>query len=93
MQMTDKIAASEDAVAREVSGEMVLLNLESGQYFGLNQVGGAVWKALGDAQVSITQLCDAVEAEFDAPRDVIETDVTELVGQLLEHELVQNAGS
>lgn len=88
MEMTDSFAVSDDAAAREVSGEMVLLNLESGMYFGLNDVGGCVWKAMGDAPAEVRQLCDAVEAQFDAPRDVIEADVAELIGQLLENELI-----
>jgi len=34
----------EGVVSREIEGETVLLNLESGRYFGLNAVGTRVWQ-------------------------------------------------
>lgn len=37
---------SPDIVFEEFSGEMVILNLASGQYFGLNPVGAACWQFL-----------------------------------------------
>lgn len=91
MKLAEKICAADDVVAREVSGEMVLMNLSSGTYFGLNEVGTAVWRALGDAAHELTALCDAVEAEFDAPRDVIEADVAELAAELLDQGLIEIA--
>jgi hypothetical protein len=30
-----------------VDGELVLLNLDSGQYFGLNRTGTRIWELLG----------------------------------------------
>lgn len=35
-----------DVVDEEFDGEMVVLNLQSGQYFGLNQYGAALWTAI-----------------------------------------------
>jgi hypothetical protein len=88
MELTIAIAPSEDVVAREVSGEFVLMDLESGTYFGLNQVGSRIWKAVEEAPSSLAALCDIVEAEFDAPRDVIERDVAELASDLLKQGLI-----
>ena len=88
MQLSDTYAASEDVVAREVSGEMVLLDLESGQYFGLDPVGGRVWELLSEKPHALSELCDAIEAAFDAPRERIETDLLALAGQFEEAGLI-----
>ena len=48
MQLSDKFAVSDEVVAREVGGEMVLLDLASGQYFGLDTVGGRIWELLSE---------------------------------------------
>ncbi len=79
---------SENVVSREVSGEFVLLDLESGIYFGLNPVGSRIWQLLDEKAQALSEICSIVEAEFDAPRDVIETDVLALSGQLLEQGLI-----
>ncbi len=83
----EKFRASDDVVAREVGGEMVLLDLVSGTYFGLGAVGSRVWEQLSHGEASLAQLADLIEAEFDAPRDVIERDLAGLLGQLVDKQL------
>jgi hypothetical protein len=80
--------ASDDVVAREVGGEMVLLDLASGLYFGLDPVGSRVWEKLSERAVTLADLVDAIEAEFDAPRDRIAQDLTVLLDQFTAKQLV-----
>ena len=88
MQLSDRFTVSNDVVAREVGGEMVLLDLESGQYFGLDKVGGRVWELLSERPQDLAELCDQIETEFDAPREVIEADILELAAHLLDQALI-----
>jgi len=88
MQLTDRFTVSDDVVAREVGGEMVLLDLNSGQYFGLDTVGGRIWALLSERPHDLKELCDLIEAEFDAPRDRIEADLLALAKELRDQELI-----
>ena len=88
MQLSDTFTVSDEVVAREVGGEMVLLNLSSGLYFGLDPVGGRIWELLSERPHTIAELCDSIEEEFDAPRDRIESDMLALASQLDEQELI-----
>lgn len=85
------IHVSDDVVAREVGGEMVLLDLASGFYFGLDPVGSRVWQRISQGGASLGDLVEMIEAEFDAPRDVIEQDLQQLLNQLAEKQLVGTA--
>lgn len=91
MQLSDRFTVSDDVVAREVGGEMVLLDLSSGQYFGLDSVGGRIWELLTERPHELRELCDIIEAEFDAPRDRIEADLLTLARQLQDQELIAAA--
>lgn len=71
----------EDVVFRELDGEAVILNLETGMYFGLDSVGTRIWQLL-DAHKNLRRTLDALEAEFDAPVDRLESDLTAFVGKL-----------
>ena len=88
MQLSDTFTVSEEVVAREVGGEMVLLDLESGQYFGLDTVGARIWELLSKRPHSLEELCDVIEAEFDAPRSQIEADLLALAQQMSEQDLI-----
>ncbi|MEL7444662.1 MAG: PqqD family protein [Pseudomonadota bacterium] len=88
MKLNDTFTASEDVVSREVGGEMVLLDLASGTYFGLDPVGGRIWELLSNGPHSLSQVCDTIEAEFEAPRDQIEADILALFSDMGDQNLI-----
>lgn len=88
MTLSDRIAASQDVVAREVGGETVLLDLASGTYFGLNEVGGRVWQMLDSGSATIGDLALAVTEEFAVDGEVAEADLLDLARDLLDQGLV-----
>ena len=79
---------SGEVVAREMGGEMVLLDLASGQYFGLDPVGMRVWELLSERPHTLAELCNVIETEFEAPRDQIEADLLLLAGELGKQDLI-----
>jgi len=72
---------------RELNGEGILLSLETGKYFGLNEVGTRIWQLLPE-QASLQRLCDVLATEFDADAPTIEAEVVRLVDDLRVHGLV-----
>lgn len=88
MTLDQRFQVSDDVIAREVAGEMVLLDLASGLYFGLDPVGSRIWERLSEGPCSLAELCDLIEAEFDAPRAVIEQDIIALATQFTEKSLI-----
>ena len=79
---------SGEVVAREMGGEMVLLDLASGQYFGLDTVGMRVWELLSERPHTLAELCNVIETEVEAPRDQIEADLLLLAGELGKQDLI-----
>jgi hypothetical protein len=79
--------AGPDVIVRELEGEMVLLNLASGVYFGLDRVGARVWQ-LVDEHATLDGVLAVMREEFDAPADVLERDVLRLVSELAGQGLV-----
>ena len=90
LSLGQSVVAAPDVVSRELEGEAVLLNLETGIYFGLDPVGTRVWQ-LVQAPTPLGAVCDAMEREFDVERAVLERDVLALVERLREKGLVQLA--
>ena len=87
---TGAYRAHPDVVWRDVDGEIVLLNVETGHYFGLDPVGGRVWTLLHASESGLTleALADAVSQEFDVDRPTALTDLTALIGELEAHHLL-----
>jgi hypothetical protein len=79
---------SDDVVFRELEGEAVLLNLESGIYFGLDVVGTRIWQLI-EQYGALTAVVDHIVREFDVDRSEATTDLLELVGELTRRGLVE----
>ena len=78
---------SERVLAQGTSDTLVLLNLDDGAYFALNEVGNRVWELCNGAR-SVSEIISITCREYDAPPEVVETDVLELFGELAEEGLV-----
>jgi hypothetical protein len=84
---------SEEVVAREIEGLMILVPLTAGigdledELYSLNETGKAVWKAL-DGQNSLREVADSLAESFDAGLGEIEADVAGLVEELVKRKMV-----
>ena len=62
-----------DLISADMDGDVVMLDVEKGKYFGLNAVGAHIWEAIETPQ-NVSDLCTQVETAFEVSRDVCETD-------------------
>ena len=72
---------------QEAEGVFVLLCLEGGQYYSLNEVGSRVWE-LCDGASPVSEIISTICEEFDAPAATIQADVLELLADLQNEKLV-----
>ena len=86
------LVPASDVHARPFDGELVVLDLKSNNYFGLDDIGARVWSELAQGRDLDTTILLLAE-EFDAPRSEIAADVFELAERLVEAGLltVKNA--
>jgi len=92
MPLPRLLTLSPDVIAQEVAGEMVLLDLNSEHYFGLDAVGARVWQLIresGDLQAIVDTLLD----EFDVEEARLRDDLERLLGELLATGLVSPAAA
>ncbi|MCB2063017.1 MAG: PqqD family protein [Novosphingobium sp.] len=79
----ENLQLSDDVVARELSGELMLLDLASGKYFGLNAVGARLWQLLEEGQ-NTAQAREIMLDEFDVTPERLDGDLADLIGQLVD---------
>ena len=82
------ITIPKDVVFREIAGEAVILNLETGKYFGLDEVGTRMWQSLAQHKQVAPALKDLTE-EYDTTKDQLQHDLLELVENLAAHQLIE----
>ena len=78
---------SDDVVFRDLAGEVVLLNLATGTYFGLDAVGTRIWHLIAEHGSKETVI-DALLAEYEVADDQLRRDLDDLIGRLREQGLL-----
>lgn len=79
---------SPDVVFRNLDGEAVLLDLGSGTYFGLNEVGTRIWQMVEGGH-DAPAIVDALAGEYAADRATIAADVERLLDELRSRGLIR----
>jgi len=79
----------EKVLARKTSDDLIVLNLNTGQYYALDEVGWSVWE-LCDGTRSVSDVISAICDEYDAPAETIKTDVLKVLGDLIDEELLED---
>jgi len=83
-----KVRPARDVIYRELGGEMVLLNLQNGVYYGLNESGMQMWTLLAELKEP-RRVVDALEQEYAASRAQLERDLHTLLAELREKGLIE----
>lgn len=77
-------------VVEENDGGM-LLDLETGNFFGLNPTAASIWARIVDGTTP-TEIARDLATETGADLDTINADVTRLVADLADRELIREDG-
>ena len=85
-----RLRVPEHVVHRSFEEETVVLNLDSGVYHGLNPTAARMLERI-DQSDSVSAAIDTLTAEFEQPRERIETDVLALCQALEERGLILRA--
>ncbi|HQR73215.1 MAG TPA: PqqD family protein [Sulfurovum sp.] len=88
MDLSQKITFSQSVFAQEVDGEMVLLDMESENYFGLDEVGTAIWQAMQEHEI-LHEVFEVLMEQYEVEAEVLQNDLSEFVEKLLESGLVK----
>jgi len=88
LQQSSVFVAARDVLASDFGSECVLLNLNNGTYYGLEDVGGVIWKMLR-TPVTVVDVCHVVTETFAVDFDTCLRDVTNLLDELVANGLVE----
>ena len=87
MEGTTRLSHSVNATYQNVADEAILIHLQSGVYYSLNEVGTVFWNLM-DGTRTIADCADNIAAEYAAPREEVLQDLLDLADELAAEDLV-----
>jgi hypothetical protein len=77
-------------IAQKAKDLLVLLDLDTGEYYSLDEVGTRIWE-LCDGVRTVSDIARCISAEFDAEGEAVEQDVVRFLEELARDKLVNGA--
>jgi len=68
---------------------MVLLDMNTENYFGLDEVGTAIWQAIEENNGELVKVLEVLLEQYDVEEDVLKKDLLVFVDRLVESGLVK----
>lgn len=86
VDMDSRVARSLEPIAVEVGDGMVMLSVEEGKYFSLNETAAAIWRRL-ELPISVRELRDGIVGEFDVSIDQATPALLAFLAKLIEQKI------
>ena len=87
MNLNQTITFSPHVLSQEVSGETVLLDLESEYYFGLDAVGTRIWQLIRDSG-ELRTIYNTLLEEYEVEETQLRADLEALITDACERGLI-----
>ena len=88
---TTRVVRNDDVPTGEVEGELVALDIERGQCFGMDEIGTAIW-SIAAQPVTVSQIADSLTALFNVEREQCLADIGPFVAELIKEGLLRRLG-
>ncbi len=82
------VVASGDQVSSDLGGEVAILDLKAGTYYGLDEVGNRVWTLIQEP-TSVKEVRDVLLSEYEVEPERCERDLISLLQRLADEGLVE----
>lgn len=87
MNPDTRLSIPPQVMSRRVGEETVLLDLESGMYFGLDGVGKRIWESIGEG-LTLGEIAAVIVSEFEVDDSTAQSDVLEFADDLIQRGLL-----
>jgi|SRR5262245_52097649 len=80
----------EEIASKVIDGEAIIINLASGIYYSIDKVGALIWEMIENGQ-TLQETLSAIVARYDVSEEQAQSDIEQLVNDLLQENLVTAA--
>ena len=80
--------AAKDQASSDLGGEVAILDLKAGVYYGLDAVGGRIWSLIQEPR-TVNEIRDILLEEYEVEPEHCERDLLALLRRLADEGLVE----
>lgn len=87
IDLNSEVSKNTEIIASKMDNEIVMMSIEKGNYYGLNEVGAEIWEKLTEP-MTVNALCHKLMDEFEVGEDQCQSEVLAYLGKLQDEGLI-----
>jgi len=84
----NKFKKTDNFVESDIEGQAVMMSIESGKYFGMDEIGTEIWKLI-DKNYNYGEMINYLLEGYDIDETTCEGDSAEFIERLLKYRLIE----
>jgi myo-inositol-1-phosphate synthase len=81
------VKRNNEVFANEIDGEAVMMNIQTGKYYGLDEIGSRIWELM-ERKIQVKEIIEQLQKEYDVSEQQCKTDVLNLLNDLKSNQLI-----
>ena len=81
------IQRNEGMVEAKIDGEMVMMSIENGEYYGLDDIATRIWDMI-ETPLTVKAICDQLSNEFDVSEAQCQSDVLHFLNVMADQNVI-----
>lgn len=88
ISLNTTVSQIKDIVATDIDGDVVMMSIENGAYYGLDPIGSRIWEMIG-TPCKVSDLIERLMEEFEVDRPTCEKGVFNFLNDIQKFKLIQ----
>jgi Coenzyme PQQ synthesis protein D (PqqD) len=88
LTLMSQVKRNRNLLSAETDEELVMMSIEAGAYYGLDQVGRRIWEMIAEP-LAVGQICERLIGEYDVTPELCQQQVMAFLGDLAAHQIVE----
>lgn len=88
IELTDIVSRSPSQVSSEVDGETMMMSIEQGKYYSLDEIGSLIWSYMEEPN-KVSDMLDMLLERYDVDRETCKRDLLALLNDLGKQGLIE----
>ena len=88
INLNSSVVHDPSVLSADMDGETVMMSIEAGEYYGLNEVGTFLWDFMAEP-VSVKTLCQRVLDNYEVDEATCRADVLSYIAKLLDRGVIK----
>jgi hypothetical protein len=89
LSVDSSVAAAKDQVSSNLGGEVAILQISAGMYYGLDGVGARIWDLIQEKPRTVREIREVLVSEYEVEPDRCESDLIVLLQRLADEGLIE----